>query len=27
LQDQIVEFLRQCLTSEAEKPACALVVE
>lgn len=27
LQDQIVEFLRQCLTSEAEKPGCALVVE
>jgi len=27
LQDQIVEFLRQCMTSEAEKPGCALVVE
>ena len=27
LQDQIVEFLRQCMSSEAEKPACALVVE
>jgi hypothetical protein len=27
LQDQIVEFLRQCMDSEAEKPACALVVE
>jgi hypothetical protein len=27
LQDQIVEFLRQCMDSEAEKPGCALVVE
>ena len=27
LQDQIVEFLRQCMTSETEKPGCALVVE
>ncbi len=27
LQDQIVEFLRQCLNSDAEKPACALVVK
>jgi hypothetical protein len=27
LQDQIVEFLRQCMDSETEKPGCALVVE
>ena len=27
LQDQIVDFLRQCLNQEAEKPVCALVVE
>ena len=27
LQDRIVEFLRQCMDSEAEKPGCALVVE
>jgi hypothetical protein len=27
LQDQIVEFLRQCMTSETEKSGCALVVE
>ncbi len=27
LQDQIIEFLRRCLDSEAEKPGCALVVE
>ncbi len=27
LQDQIVEFLRQCMDSEREKPGCALVVE
>ncbi len=27
LQDQIVAFLRECLTSDSEKPACALVVE
>lgn len=27
LQDQIVEFLRRCMTSEVEKPGCALVVE
>jgi hypothetical protein len=27
LQDQIVEFLRQCMNQETEKPGCALVVE
>jgi len=27
LQDQIVDFLRQCMNQEAEKPGCALVVE
>ncbi len=27
LQDQIVEFLRQCMDRETEKPGCALVVE
>lgn len=27
IQDRIVEFLRQCMDHEAEKPACALVVE
>ncbi len=27
LQDRIVEFLRQCMDSEAEKPGCALMVE
>jgi hypothetical protein len=27
LQDQIIEFLRQCMDSEKEKPGCALVVE
>jgi hypothetical protein len=27
LQDQIVEFLRQCMDNETEKPGCALVVE
>ena len=27
LQDQIVAFLRHCLTSDPAKPACALVVE
>lgn len=27
LQDQIVEFLRQCMTSETENPGYALVVE
>jgi len=27
LQDQIVEFLRNCFTSEANQPSCALLVE
>ena len=27
LQDQIVEFLRQCMNQETEKPGCALVLE
>jgi hypothetical protein len=27
LQDQIVEFLRQCMNQETEKAGCALVVE
>ena len=27
MQDQIVEYLRGCLTAEPEKPGCALVVE
>ena len=27
LQDQIVEFLRNCFTSEASQPSCALLVE
>ncbi len=27
LQDQIVEYLRQCLTAEQEQSACAMVVE
>ena len=27
LQDQIVAYLRECLTNVPEKPACALVVE
>ena len=27
IQDQIVDYLRGCLTAEPEKPACALVVE
>ena len=27
LQDQIVEFLRQCMNQETDKPGCALVVE
>jgi hypothetical protein len=27
LQDQIVEYLRQCLTAESRKDQCALVVE
>jgi len=27
LQDQIVEYLRQCLTAEPEQTHCALVVE
>ena len=27
IQDRIVEFLRQCIDHEAEKPDCALVVE
>ncbi len=27
IQDQIVEFLRQCMNYETEKTACALVVE
>jgi hypothetical protein len=27
LQDQIVEFLRNCFTSEANQPNCALLVE
>ena len=27
MQEQIVEFLRQCLTAEPEQNACALVVE
>jgi hypothetical protein len=27
LQDQIVDFLRQCMNQEPEKPGCALVVE
>jgi hypothetical protein len=26
LQDQIVEFLRQCMNQETEKPGCAVVV-
>jgi hypothetical protein len=27
LQDQIVDFLRHCLTAETERNECALVVE
>jgi hypothetical protein len=27
LQDQIVEFLRNCFTTEANQPSCALLVE
>ena len=27
LQDQIVEFLRNCFTSDASQPSCALLVE
>lgn len=27
IQDQIVAFLRECMTHESEKPECALVVE
>lgn len=27
LQDQIVEFLRNCFTTEASQPSCALLVE